>query len=1485
MNLLFRACLLCCLSLCASTTAMTPLLHPLTTEQGLSQDTIHKLLIDRQGFLWLATRAGLNVYDGTQNRQFTPPNYTFQDLNFIQLFEAEDGMLWAGANNTGVFKIDKRQGTAELIFSLNQIESNENPALTDFVLEDNKSLLLAINRAVYRFDLQSKTLENIFEFSAENSRVARVRELALHKKQLFISTTRGLHVLDLRTNRSQQLEFLPSNLPIRKIKLIENQLYIAVDAKLFQLDISQLHKPHLLTEQLSIYDVIQVDQQLWLASQTGLYQLNSQTNHIQPPKLLWRLSDSQYQLSQNTITSILPSPDGGFWLASQNDGAYFWHPRTTLFQTIAKPSQDSQAPSFNQVSAMAVAADQSLWIANPRGVHQLNLQTSQSQSFSYPRELPNNFRNILTRIYPNQQGDLWLRSGLNLHYFSPAKQQFMPAPLEDSAASPILEQQVLGIWYSPQQEFWFFNQQDYYHYQPSSGKLAVIEGLKEQIPLEKARKIIGVLPNQAHTLLISALDQLWTFNLQTKKATLVFQVTPYQPLLERFAHEMAIDKNQLLWVAFDGYGLLAFDLNTLTIRHQFDASNLLLSNRINGFEQDNNGNLWFSSNFGLSKFNPYTLRIEHFSKKDGLPSHEFLFAASAKLQSGELLFGSNRGIAYFDPVLLQEPPQAPAVVITAIQALNQPSTRSFTDLHGQSFQFDHQAQGFKIEFSSLNFRNQNKISYKVWLEGEQNLTYPNQTTPSVIFPELSAGDYQFNVQATSQTTGLSSPVASLTIKVLPAPWLSSLAVASYGGLALILFGVWQYRRRLHKGLLASAYKKVHLSEQRLKQALEAVNSGIWDWHHKRDQLNAQRIFLMLGYNESLNPLTMHQHLSLIHPEDKDGYQQTWLKFINNPERGFDYTYRLQHQAGHWLWFRDIGKVTETDGQRATRVIGTYSNITETRAIKEKARLFGEAFQQTRDWVVLLDPEQRVIAANQSFTDVFGNMDSYLNQPKKHDLGISLHRRRFYTSLLARMTANQHWQGEELVISPDGAERPTLINISAVGEKTKVEFYVLVFTDITLQKQAEDNLRYLANYDALTGLPNRTLLMERIHHAIEQAKREQRTIALCFIDLDKFKQVNDSLGHDIGDLLLKQVANRLSATLRLTDTVARLGGDEFIVLLEGYKDTQNVSHVARKMLRAIAEPMHLNNHQLSVSPSIGIALYPDDAKDAMELLKHADVAMYHAKDSGRNNYQFFIEEMNHRVQMQLLRESRLRTAFVQDEFINYYQPIYDTLTQQIVGVEVLLRWQNQTAIIPPSEFVPLAEDLRLIEPMTQALLIRALADLKMWHQAGAPLYISVNLSPTHLEQENFAAETAALLAQSELPAHCLRFEVTESALMQDHQKVIATMLSLSDLGVQLALDDFGTGYSSLKYLKELPIDAIKIDRSFVKDIGIDPNDETIIETMLSMAQNLGMYCIAEGVETEQQLAFFTARGCYLIQGYLFGKPMTAEKLTATLQSQR
>lgn len=431
---------------------------------------------------------------------------------------------------------------------------------------------------------------------------------------------------------------------------------------------------------------------------------------------------------------------------------------------------------------------------------------------------------------------------------------------------------------------------------------------------------------------------------------------------------------------------------------------------------------------------------------------------------------------------------------------------------------------------------------------------------------------------------------------------------------------------------------------------------------------------------------------------------------------------------------------------------------------------------------------------------------------------------------------------------------------------------------------QNALRIMANYDHLTGLPNRTMLLGRIEHAIASSRRKQGLIAIFFIDLDRFKQVNDSLGHECGDLLLKEVSTRLTMSLRAEDTLARIGGDEFVVLLENFSSANVLAGIAQKLIDLVQQPFALNNNVVSIGASIGISLYPEDAEGSEELFRNADVAMYHAKQLGRNNYQFFTEHMNKEAKERLAKETNLKFACIHDEFFNVYQPIIDAHEGKAIGAELLMRWSHNNEVIPPIEFITLAEELGLIIPMTEQAMTRGFKQLQLWRQERPDFYLSVNFSVKHFSDKNLILSIKEKLKKFDLPANALKIEITESAFIVEPEKAIKTMQELSAMGVLLALDDFGTGFSSLAYLKQLPLDIIKIDRSFVDGIGTEKTDEAIIEATLVLAKSLGMYCIAEGVETAEQLHYLVDRQCYYIQGYLYSKPLLADEFIENMRTE-
>lgn len=434
--------------------------------------------------------------------------------------------------------------------------------------------------------------------------------------------------------------------------------------------------------------------------------------------------------------------------------------------------------------------------------------------------------------------------------------------------------------------------------------------------------------------------------------------------------------------------------------------------------------------------------------------------------------------------------------------------------------------------------------------------------------------------------------------------------------------------------------------------------------------------------------------------------------------------------------------------------------------------------------------------------------------------------------------------------------------------------VMLVEDISERRANEERIRFLAEHDSLTGLPNRLLFNDRLTMAMAGARRRGGRLALMFLDVDRFKNINDSLGHHVGDQVLVQIARRIKSVLRETDTVGRPGGDEFALLLPEIASEDDAAHVAAKVLACLAEPCVVSDRQLAVTASIGIALYPDDGGDAETLSANADAAMYHSKDEGRNNYAFFRTEMNERVLERMQLENALRNALREEQFELHYQPQVDSANQSIVGFEALVRWHHpQQGMISPARFIPVAEETGLIVQLGDWVLNEACRQNLAWQAAGLPpIPVAVNISPLQFRQSEFAATVARVLAHTGLPPECLELELTEGVMMDAAERNIETLRRLRALGVKLSIDDFGTGYSSLAYLKRLPIDTLKIDQAFVRDVVDDTDDAAIITTIIGLANNMRLRVVAEGVENESQMRFLIAGGCGFQQGYLFSRPL-------------
>ncbi|MBS0370536.1 MAG: EAL domain-containing protein [Proteobacteria bacterium] len=699
----------------------------------------------------------------------------------------------------------------------------------------------------------------------------------------------------------------------------------------------------------------------------------------------------------------------------------------------------------------------------------------------------------------------------------------------------------------------------------------------------------------------------------------------------------------------------------------------------------------------------------------------------------------------------------------------------------------------------------------------------------------------------------------------------------------ISFALSNFERERQRKIVTD---KLARSDLRLRLSLDFAGIGT-----KEINLRTRRVWLdataarIIGLGNKALEISLEDYLRQVWPgmtvEEVEKDIPTLLS-SESPEYQHENSISLLDGSLRWIRSRGGHVVGNPAAGDDPILLSVMVDVTESHAQAEREHLAMEMFANSSQPIAILDANRRFVMVNQAFLHLTGyGQDEFLGAGPEL-LQSDRHPEAFYRSLWESLLCNSHWQGEMWKQGKDGKIFSALVSISVVrNDEGAVTHYVEQCTDISQQKQFEERITYLAYRDSLTDLPNRVLLRDRAEQAMAMAHREKLPLALLFIDLDQFKRINDTLGHAVGDRLLREVAWRLSLAVRETDTVGRLGGDEFLILLPG-ADAEAAEAVAQKILKSLPESFPVDGHELSTTPSIGISMYPRDGTSFDELLKTADTAMYRAKDQGRNGCCFYAPEMNEAVSRRVILERSLRRALEAGEFELFYQPQYGIDGHRLVGAEALIRWREPSqGYISPGVFIPVAEESSLIETIGAWVLDEACRQARVWRDMGySGLSISVNFSARQFAAKGAVDNFDQVLARHGLPGDALEVEITESLLVNPGY-AIGVLCALRERGIHVAVDDFGTGYSSLAYLKRYPINRLKIDQSFVRELDADAVDRAIVAAVVTLGHSLGMKVIAEGVETGRQLNILRELGCDEVQGYHLGRPMPAADFTALL----
>ena len=1454
------------------------------SEDGLTQNTITSLFMDNAGMLWIGTQDGLHAYNGHSFNIFPhSPNdpRSISESYVSDIIQDSEGNIWVSTFSQGVNRLDLSTGTFE---HFGQEQGLTDPRTTKLSVVGNT---LWIGTKAGLFSLSTKT-KRITQVNLGNSVQPHITSLANVEDTYLLAGTQDSGTFAVSANTITRLN-VPQNLTAHQIRAHSaNAITLALGGQLWHYNLASQQGEILWQTDDNvpyIKDFIQTEQgDFWVVGpEAGLIQLErndkafTATYHRYDPK-------RTNSISENNMLSLLQDPFGNLWLGASYSGLDKINTRRQYFQHIYESTPNLSQQS-NNIRTLFRSQDNALWIGTEGAGLKRMLANGKYEHYTelFANALGMHQRNlnlILRDIDQDKNGVLWFATNYGLGRLA-LDGHFQLLKVTERTDQGAETNYIRSLDIDEQGHLWVATTNALYRKAIDTDEFTFIS-LAHIDNFYPAQNQFLILRTHKDTLWIGTLDGLLKLDMKIGTGKSYFhQSSDKNSLINNRVRDILVTKSGEVWFAtHGGISKLPSQETDAGFSH-YTRNQGLPSDTIYALLEDQEHNIWFSSNAGIGKLNPKTNRVIIFNEQEGLQALEFNGGVKLEDSDGDLWFGGINGINRFNPKSI--PDQRPDVKVALTGYSIAGKGHTILDLsHPPSIVMDYSDQLISFEVTSLDFSYTGKNRFSYFLEGFDNEWHELPTGNEITFTNINPGHYQLHVRHGLQYNTQGDYALSVDLHVQAPFYRTQFAYALYSLLSLWLLAwiiIWRKRKRQQQREFETS---IRASEERLKLALWASGDGMWDWNIPENRVYRTNMDSSVPHWNSSN--IAHESM---HSEDRERFKFELNEHLQGRSPFFEAEYRVERSPGNWVWILDRGKVVEKDSlDNPIRMTGTNRNITSRKLIENELVLSSQVLNSMNEAVVVGGLNYRIRSVNPAFCAITGYTERQITDRHFIHLAFSRQQRELFNTIEQQLLRHKHWVGELWIRNKQRQAILVWLEINQVIDiKGETSHFVAVFTDITERKKAEEDLRFLASFDTLTGLPNRTLFQDRLNHAITQAHRANNIVALLFLDLDRFKHINDSMGHHVGDLLLKAVARRLQNAVRDGDTVARLGGDEFTIILEGVAKTKAATLISEKVLRAFQTPFLLDDKTLTISTSIGISLYPNDADNADSLIKFADTAMYHAKSSGRNNFQFYTSKLNEIATRHVQLESGLKEAIQRKELSLVYQPKFCLRDGSLTGLEALLRWYHtELGPISPVEFIPLAEETGIITQIVQWVINHACQQLAEWNSLGFNgITIAVNLSARQLKADIISTIEVAL-AVSGLPAQSLELELTESMIMGNPQESVSILSKLKALGLTIAVDDFGTGYSSLSYLKRFPIDTLKIDREFVRDITNDPDDAAITSAIIALAHSLELNVVAEGVETQEQLNFLAMQGCDQVQGFLLSKPLNAEDCLTLLKNQ-
>ncbi|TWX45631.1 ligand-binding sensor domain-containing protein [Colwellia hornerae] len=1154
------------------------ILDQITVKDGLSQVSINSISQDDDGFLWISTESGLEIYDGYSFTKIEGPDKDFSQYSAGKTVQSVNGLIWLQLYGKGLYTFDKGTNQFDLLLNTNQLEPDD--WIIDYLPQKDEIVWVATSKYIATINLKTKAYKQVVNLEKHLGDSAIIQQIFLHNGYIYIASKKGTIVYQLSTGRVVKLPQITkttaqnSNIKtiqankIYTLSVINQTLFLGTNDGVYALDIEQIDSlflmgeknklPHYqaIFEHVSVWDFFIEDELLIIGATDGLYRYNTVT---QQGQFLFSFDEYAPSFANNTVKSLIVDQDGYYWLVSNSQGLLKWNPNLGLVENYEYyKGRDSSLTSNNATAILPdIKNDNLFWISTDNGLNLLNRNSQQVEQFFALKNSKTTFNasNIVSLHYGKNE-TIWLNTSVGLKLFDIKSKSIIPIPFSATTLKALTVD--YPVYFTTDNYLWFTQTDQLLMINQESGQLTDFSKVMTDAGI-KDIWFFFKSPNMDNEIWFSTTKALWIFNTEHQTFKKIYEHTNMSETEWSFIDSFVLDtEKSLLWVAHTSKGIYGVSLATQEILHTFNNENSILDNNLYGLQQDSQGDLWISTHDGIYSIDTRSFHIRKFGIHHGFLGMEFNGGVFAKSSKDELVYGSVNGVSFFNPLALKQKgtTKNQNVFVTKVDLLTRQLEDAYIFNSNKVVELEYDDVGIRVDFTTFNFSRSKDIIFEYSLTSGSTVNYPLTYENHIIFPSLKSGKHTLAIRAKSPITGDYSPLTYIKFNVSYAPWASPIAYILYFILVVSAFSFWLSKRRKQRAELLAAHEQVVFREKRLQLALKGSNSDVWDWHAKSNSFSANRFKHTVSLIENAYTFPIKIFINDIHPDDKATFLSAWQKFIDKADVNvtFTFTYRLKGEDNEWLWYKDLGKIVEIDdNKKPMRVTGSYTNITQSKVDEERAQYYGEAFRQTKDWVLIINQDFTKVTANQAMRNIFGWEEE--EQPFNDSLiGIEKEKIKYYSDVVLSLGINDHWSGEELVISAAGDKYHVLVKINVGINSNGSLHYIMVMTDITAQKLAESELRYMANYDHLTGLPNRSLLIERIDHAIELSARNKNILAIFFIDLDRFKQVNDTLGHDVGDRLLKVITQRLTKVFRQEDTLARLGGDEFVVLLERFSST-------------------------------------------------------------------------------------------------------------------------------------------------------------------------------------------------------------------------------------------------------------------------------------------------------------------------------------------